>query len=139
MIRRDMPGVMAIENRDERPWAEEDFLSCLRQRNCIGMVSERGNQIEGFMVYTMSKGFLEVLNFAVHPESRWQGIGSAMVEKLKVKLFSHRLHSLCLTVRETNHGFVRFMSHHGFKAVRLIRNCYDDTGEDGYRMIYSIE
>ena len=37
LIRRDMPEVMEIENRSfEFPWVEDEFLACLRQRNCIG-------------------------------------------------------------------------------------------------------
>jgi len=39
MIRRDMPEVLDIESGSfEFPWSEEDFIRCLRQRNCIGMV-----------------------------------------------------------------------------------------------------
>ena len=39
MIRRDMPGVLEIEKLSfEYPWTEEDFIRCLRRRNCIGMV-----------------------------------------------------------------------------------------------------
>lgn len=39
LIRRDMPEVMEIEKRSyEFPWTEEEFLTCLRQRNCIGTV-----------------------------------------------------------------------------------------------------
>ena len=41
MIRRDMPDVMGIEVASfEYAWTEDDFLRCLRQRNCIGMVAE---------------------------------------------------------------------------------------------------
>ena len=41
MIRRDMPDVLGIEsNCFEFSWTEDDFIRCLRQRNCIGMVAE---------------------------------------------------------------------------------------------------
>ena len=40
MIRRDMPEVLQTEQESfEHSWTEEDFLRCLRQRNCIGMVA----------------------------------------------------------------------------------------------------
>ncbi|MDA8746115.1 ribosomal-protein-alanine N-acetyltransferase RimI, partial [Rubripirellula amarantea] len=52
MIRRDMPAVLAIENKSfEFSWTEEDFIRCLRQRNCIGMVAEENDQVVGFMIY----------------------------------------------------------------------------------------
>ena len=41
MIRRDMPEILEIEKQSfEFPWCEEDFIRCLRQRNCIGMVRQ---------------------------------------------------------------------------------------------------
>ncbi len=37
MIRRDMTEVLAIEDGSfEFPWTEDDFIRCLRQRNCSG-------------------------------------------------------------------------------------------------------
>ena len=45
MIRRDMPEVLDVERSSfEFPWAEDDFIRCLRQRNCIGMVAEVDDQ-----------------------------------------------------------------------------------------------
>src|SRR5690606_11527131 len=49
MIRRDMPEVLQIEKASfEFPWYEDDFIRCLRQRNCIGMVAEQGERVVGF-------------------------------------------------------------------------------------------
>lgn len=40
MIRRDLPEVFRVEQESfDYPWSEDDFLRCMRQRNCIGMVS----------------------------------------------------------------------------------------------------
>ncbi len=56
MIRRDMPEVMRTERASfEYSWTEDDFLRCLRQRNCIGMVAEHGDSIIGFMIYELHK------------------------------------------------------------------------------------
>src|SRR5690348_3144654 len=56
MIRRDMPEVLQTEQHSfEFPWTEEDFLRCLRQRNCIGMVAEQGEKVVGFMIYELHK------------------------------------------------------------------------------------
>ena len=76
MIRRDMPDVLRIEHgSDDHPWSEEDFLRCLRQRNCIGMVAEQGERVVGFMIYELHKAKLHILNFAVHPAFRRYGVG----------------------------------------------------------------
>ena len=69
MIRRDMAGVLEIEKLGfEFSWSEEDFVRCLRQRNCIGMVCEYEERVVGFMIYELHKNRIHVLNFAVHPD-----------------------------------------------------------------------
>src|SRR5919197_1025838 len=91
MIRRDMPEVMRTERASfEYAWTEDDFLRCLRQRNCIGMVAEHGDTIAGFMIYELHRTRLHVLNFAVPPAARRAGVGGLMVGKLIYKLTSHR-------------------------------------------------
>lgn len=68
MIRRDMPEVLAIEAASfEFPWLEDDFIRCLRQRNCIGMVAEHDDRVVGFMIYELNKSRIQVLNFATAP------------------------------------------------------------------------
>src|SRR3954452_10657096 len=87
MIRRDMPEVLQTEQLSfEQAWTEEDFLRCLRQRNCIGMVAEQGEKVVGFMIYELHKAKLHILNFAAHPQWRRQGVGQQMVGKLVSKL-----------------------------------------------------
>ncbi len=66
MIRRDMAEVLQIERESfEFPWVDEDFIRCLRQRNCIGMVAEHEGRVVGFMIYELHRTRIHVLNFAV--------------------------------------------------------------------------
>jgi len=135
MIRRDMPEVLAIEHESfEFNWTEEDFLACLRQRNCIGMVAEMDDQVVGFMIYELHKNRLHVLNFAVAGRFRRQGIGSQMVTKLAGKLSQQRRSRILLEVRETNLAAQLFFRTNGFRAVSVLRGFYDDTPEDAYVM-----
>ena len=139
MIRRDMPEVLAAENSSfEYAWTEEDFLRCLRQRNCIGMVAECGEKVVGFMIYELHKTKLHILNFAVHPSYRRHGVGGQMVAKLVSKLSSHRRTRITLEVRETNLPAQLFFRSQGFKAVRVLRAFYEDSGEDAYLLQYRL-
>jgi ribosomal-protein-alanine N-acetyltransferase len=139
MIRRDMPEVLQTEQESfEYAWAEEDFLRCLRQRNCIGMVAEQGERVVGFMIYELHKNRLHILNFAVHPHFRRFGIGSQMVSKLIGKLSSHRRTRITLEVRETNLSAQLFFRAQGFKATRVLRTFYEDSGEDAFLMQYRL-
>jgi len=137
MIRRDMPAVLGIENNSfEFAWTEEDFIRCLRQRNCIGMVAEQDDEVVGFMIYELHKNRLHILNFAVNPTARRKGIGAAMVNKLLGKLSHERRNRIMLEVRETNLEAQLFFKKLGFRAISVLRDFYDDTVEDAYLMQY---
>ena len=135
MIRRDMPEILEIEDRSfEFPWSEEDFIRCLRQRNCIGMVAECDDRIVGFMIYELHKNRLHILNFAVHPNFRHQGDGTQMAHKLIGKLSHQRRTRILLEVRETNLPAQLFFRDAGFRAISVLRDFYEDTVEDAYLM-----
>jgi ribosomal-protein-alanine N-acetyltransferase len=140
MIRRDMPEVLDIERDSfEFPWYEEDFIRCLRQRNCIGMVAEHGERVVGFMIYELHKTRLHILNFAVAGDMRRRGVGMQMAEKLVSKLSSQRRTKITLEVRETNLAAQIFFRQNGFRAVSVLRDFYDDSPEDAYLMQYAYD
>ena len=147
MIRRDMADVLAAERASfEYAWTEDDFLRCLRQRNCIGMVAESddpigpapGVRVAGFMIYELHKTRLHILNFAVHPLARRRGIGGQMLGKLVHKLTTHRRLKITLAVRERNLPAQVFFRGHDFKATRVLRHYYEDSGEDAFQMEYRV-
>ena len=137
MIRRDMADVLEIENHSfEFPWFEEDFIRCLRQRNCIGMVAEYDEHVVGFMIYELHKTRLHILNFAVHPDFRRSQVGFQMVSKLTSKLSYQRRTQITLEVRETNLEAQLFFRGQDFRATNVLRGFYEDTPEDAYLMEY---
>ncbi len=137
LVRRDLPEILQIEGRSfQFAWMEEDFLCCLRQRNCIGMVANYDGKIVGFMIYEMHGAKFHILNFAVHPDWRRQCVGSQMVAKLVSKLSGHRRSRITLELRETNLIAQLFFSRQEFRAVNVLRNYYEDSGEDAFLMEY---
>lgn len=137
MIRRDMPEVLDVERESfEFSWFEEDFIRCLRQRNCIGMVAEHGERVVGFMIYELHKTRLHILNFAVAESVRRRGVGQQMANKLISKLSSQRRTRISLEVRETNLQAQMFFKELGFRATSVLRSFYEDSPEDAYVMQY---
>lgn len=140
LIRRDMADVLRIETQSfESPWTDEDFLCCLRQRNCIGMVAEFNHQIVGFMIYELHKSRLNILNFAVADEARRQGVGTQMVLRLIDKLSQQRRSEILMEVRERNLDAQLFFARQGFRAISVLRKHYDDTAEDAYIMQFRMD
>lgn len=137
MIRRDMHEVLDIESESfEYPWSEEEFVKCLRERNCIGMVAEHEDRIAGYMIYEILNTRLHLLNLAVAPSARRMGVGRQMIGKLVSKLTNRRRRQILLEVRETNLHAQVFFRHLDFKAISLLRDFYEDTTEDAYLMQY---
>lgn len=136
-VRRDMASVLSIESESFGfPWTEEEFIRCLRQRNCVLMVAEIREQVVGYMVYELHENFLQLLNFAVAAGFRRKGIGTAIVFKMVGKLSPQRRSRILLEVRETNLAAQLFFRSQGFLAVSVLRDFYDDTTEDAYVMQY---
>lgn len=139
MIARDLPEVAQIEEKSFLyPWTHEDFLRFLRERDCIGMVVEQGETIVGFMVYELHKTKLSILNMAVHPCHRRNGIGVEMVAKLISKLAFNKRTKITLEVRETNLLAQKFFRSQGFLAKKVLKRHYKDSDEDAYLMKLSV-
>lgn len=102
MTRAELPYVLDIERRSfpAHAWGEEAFLSELRKRTVIGMAAVREERVLGYVIYELHGDRMDVLNFAVHPFYRGQGVGSQMIGKLKAKLHSHRRGAIRLDARE---------------------------------------
>jgi len=139
MLQRDYRAVMDIERDSfEFPRLEEDFIRCLRQRNCIGMVAEHEDRVVGFKIYELYKNWIHVLNFAVGSEYRRRGVASQMIAKLIAKLSTQRRNRILVEVRETNLDAQLFFREIGFRAVSLLRDYYEDPTEDAFRMAYTL-
>jgi ribosomal-protein-alanine N-acetyltransferase len=138
MIRRDMAEVLEIENANfEFPWSEEDFIRCLRQRNCMGMVVEDAKEnVVGFMIYELHRNRLHLFVMAVHAAVHRRGIGRQMIHKLVSKLAPQRRNRILVEVRESNLDAQRFFKACGFRAISILRDFYEETKEDAYLMQY---
>jgi len=137
MIRRDMPEVLSIEQESfDIPWDEDDFVAALRHRTCVGMVAETqtdwGEEIAGFVLYELEPHRLRLINFAVAEKYRREGVGRAMVERLREKLSQKRRKAIVLAIPETNLGGQLFFKAVGFQCVNIQRRHYVKTDEDAY-------
>ena len=138
-VRRDMAEVLETEQLCfQFPWREDQFISVLRRRNCIGMVAAVGTQVAGHMLYEIGRTGIHLLNFAVHPSCQRRGIGRAMLEKLIGKLSTQQRCRLVMEVRETNLDAQLFFRAMGCKAVAVLEDYYDDVSEDALLFEYFI-
>ena len=138
MMWKDLQEVLTIENECfEYAWSEEEFVECLQQRNCVGMVAEFQGRVVGFTIYEVQKTKIYLLNVATLSEFRRKGIGTQLVAKLIAKLKNQRRSRITLEIRETNLPAQVFFRSLGFRAVDILRDFYvDSTNEDAYQMVF---
>ena len=139
MIRRDLVEVLAIEQEAfEFPWSEDDFIRCLRQRNCIGMVAEMAESVVAFMIYELHRSRLHVVNLAVRRSHRRLGVGTLLLDRLAAKLAPDRRDRILLEVRERNLPAQVFFRALGYRAIAVLKDFYQDSTEDAYLMQYQV-
>jgi len=136
IVRSDLPEVLCIEQASfSHPWDEATFIQCLRTEGVVGMVAEHDFRIIGYMLYEMHNHRLLVLNLAVSAEYRRQGIGAAMVARMRSMLTQDGRNRIVLEVSEANLAGQLFFKTQGFRAVQVIRDYYDN-GQAAYQMVH---
>jgi ribosomal-protein-alanine N-acetyltransferase len=88
------------------------------------------------MIYEIHKNRLHILNFATCEKHRRQGVGRAMVDRLRSKLSHDRRNRILLEVRETNLSAQLFFRSVGFRATATLHGYFSDGTEDAYVMQY---
>lgn len=138
MVPRDLPQVMVIETAGfAHAWGEGDFRRVLRRHTCSGTVAYHGSAVVGFSVDEMREGHYHLLNLAVHPNWLRKGVGTRLVTCLKDQL-TRRRRVITADVRETNLVACVFLRSQAFRAVKVVRDAYPDTGESCYEFSYSL-
>lgn len=140
MVRKDISKIIEIENMSQfDPWSSKQLTNELNKRNTIGITAtsmdKNGNEeILGYIVYQLNKNFFQIERIAVHNNYRKKGIGKKLIQKLISKLTEDRRNFIDIIVRENNLYGQLFLRSQSFKALKILRNQFEDTGEDGYLM-----
>ena len=135
LIRRDLPEVLEIERENfSVPCSEDEFLAALRERTTIGLVAVLDNQVVGYVIYCLEQKELRIINFVVKKSFQRQGIGTAMINRLKDKLSKQRRTKLSILVNERWLGAQLFLRAMDFWVWE--KSGINDNGDDIYLMEY---
>ena len=134
-LQQDLENIVSIEKISFiDPWIAQDFINFKNQRDCIIEVAEYHRKVIGFICYKFWENHFEIINIAVSAEFLRKTVGSQMVAKVRGRLSRNHKKFISLIIRETNVFAQLFFFKCGFKAVRVIREYFEDTGEDAYLM-----
>jgi ribosomal protein S18 acetylase RimI-like enzyme len=126
-LREDLPRIAAIQaaSPEAAAWAPEDYLSY----GCLVAVGQ--DRVLGFIAFRQTgDGEAEILNLAVVPDSRRQGVATRLVEEV----VAGHPGALFLEVRSCNTAACNFYQKLGFTQVGLRRGYYQSPPDDGIVM-----
>jgi ribosomal-protein-alanine N-acetyltransferase len=130
----DLPQVVAIERRAfPTPWSLAMFVLELSKPAgvCLAATGERG-EIAGYVICSRFERVWHLMNVAVDPARRRQGIGTALLTALLERLGDDA--SVTLEVRPSNAAAIALYERFGFVAAGRRPRYYQDNGEDAVIM-----
>ena len=112
------------------PWSESSIASELGNRLSLWLVAVDGDRVVGYVGSQSVLGETDMMNIAVAPDYRRQGIAEKLVTELISGLRQKGNHSLMLEVRVSNTSARQLYDKLGFEQVGLRKNYYRNPKED---------
>lgn len=130
----DLPRILEIERLSfPQPWSLNSFrreLSLSFSRTYLAITD---GEIAGYLCRWLVAGEVHILNVAVHPTIRRQGVASALLAETVREAIREQAELIILEVRRSNLPARQLYRQFGFVQRRLRRNYYG-VGEDALVM-----
>ena len=112
------------------PWSERSVASELENPLSLWLVAQEGERVAGYIGSQSVMGESDMMNLAVSPDYRRQGIGEALVNALAADLKAAGNTCLTLEVRVSNAPAIALYEKLGFVQVGRRPNYYHNPKED---------
>ena len=112
------------------PWSEKSVAGELSNELALWLVALEGETVAGYIGSQTVMGESDMMNVAVHPDCRKQGIATGLIVGLVEELHRRGSHSLTLEVRASNDSAISLYRKLDFQEVGRRRNYYRNPRED---------
>ena len=112
------------------PWSQQSIASELHNPLSLWLVAQEGQTLLGYVGSQTCLDETDMMNIAVSPASRRQGVARALIEALVSALRERGSKQLTLEVRASNGPARRLYESLGFLQVGLRKNYYRNPKED---------
>ena len=112
------------------PWSEKGVASELTNPLSLWLVAVEGETVAGYIGSQTVMDESDMMNVAVHPHYRKQGIATALIVGLVEELRKRGSRCLTLEVRASNENAISVYRKLEFREVGLRRNYYRNPRED---------
>ena len=135
MRQEHVAQVAALEKLCFRdPWSENSVASELHNALSLWLVAVDGERVAGYVGSQTVMDESDMMNVAVHPDYRKQGIATALILGLVEELRKRGSHCLTLEVRASNETAISVYSKLDFQEVGRRKNYYRNPREDALIM-----
>ena len=126
-----VPQVAALEKQCfSDPWSEMSIASELQNIWAYWLVAVDEGMVAGYIGSQSTIDETDVMNVAVHPDWRRQGVAENLITHLIQELKKRGSHALMLEVRASNTPAIALYEKLGFQQVGLRKNYYRNPKED---------
>ena len=133
MCKEDIPQLVGMEKLCfSAPWSEAAFLYELNNPLSVWLVAIDDDLILGYVGSQTVMDESDMMNLAVLPQCRRQGIGEKLVASLIEHLMNRGSVSLTLEVRISNSNAIALYQKMGFSQVGRRPNYYRNPKEDAF-------
>ena len=112
------------------PWSEKSIASELENPLSLWLVAEENGQVYGYVGSQTVLDESDMMNVAVDPRFRRQGIARTLIETLIAELSKMGSRCLRLEVRVSNENARALYARMGFQQLGLRKNYYHNPKED---------
>jgi ribosomal-protein-alanine N-acetyltransferase len=138
LTEEDLPIALAIEQASFlSPWTRAAFLHELHSSHSRLVAAEWQGQVIGYLCAWFVVDEVHILDVAVHPTHRRQGVGKLLLQYSLQEGQQGGAHSASLEVRRSNLPAIALYQSFGFREVGVRRRYYEN-GEDALLMVRSL-
>ena len=120
----------------ENAWSVESITSQLDKTDSYCAVAVDEDKVVGYIAFEAIVDEGSIVELAVDPEHRRQGVGKKLVELMLTSCSGVK--TICLEVRASNHGAIALYQAFDFQPITIRKNYYDDPREDAVIMIKKV-
>lgn len=132
----DMQSVIRIERTSfSLPWSENSFLSEIHKTRSLSKVAVDGEEVIGYVCTEFIGDEGHLLNLAVSPDRRGEGVAKALVGKILEELKVRDCRFLYLEVRDSNEAAKKLYQGFSFRIVGKRKEYYVAPIEDAAIMM----
>lgn len=137
----DLEAILEIEQASfSIPWTEAGVSPELEDDGQhLPLVAFRDGVLVAFALIWILADELHLVNFAVRPELRREGIGQALLDEVLARAVQQGSAIVTLEVRDGNEAARELYRASGFVEVALRSGYYPDTREDAVIMLKTLD